>query len=171
MASFTQNMPASEEHGQPEDTVKEIPAIFNLANGFVEFTRIKGDMSDEGQQKPDYGYFSFSNHNMATPLRLYCKQMHTLVQHLQEAYYALNKGDTSYCLVIGINKVQRITLQVSAYNDKYYLFLKKCFKPQDKADDPKQDWIHTRSSILFDPEKDDPIELLKFTLSCYRKNV
>ena len=171
MASFTKNEPASEEHGQSKDDVKAIPTLFNLANGFVEFIRIKGDMSEEGKRERDIGYFSFFNHNMANPLRLYSKQMHTLVQHLQEAYYALDKGDTSYCLVVAINKNQCITLEVSDYNDKQYLFLKKCFKPQDKADDPMQDWIHTRSSILFDPEKDDPIELLKFTLSCYRKNV
>ena len=167
MASFTKNEPASEEHGQPKDGAKEIPAIFNLANGFVEFTRIKGDMTEGGKKERDFGYFSFFNHNMATPLRLYCKQMHTLVQNLPEAYYALDKGDTSYCLVVSLNKGQRITLEVSAYNDKHYLFLKKCFKPKDKADDPEQDWIHTRSSLLFDPEKDDPMDLHKFVLSCY----
>ena len=167
MASFTKNEPASEEHDQLKEGVKEIPALFNLANGFVEFSRIKGNMSQEGKKERDFGYFSFFNHNMATPLRLYCKQMHTLVQNLPEAYYALYKGDTSYCLVVSLNKGQRVTLEVSAYNDKYYLFLKKCFKPKDKADDPEQDWIHTRSSLLFDPEKDDPVDLNKFVLSCY----
>ena len=53
MASFTKNEPDSEEHGQSKDDVKAIPTLFNLANGFVEFIRIKGDMSEEGKKEEE----------------------------------------------------------------------------------------------------------------------
>ena len=56
MASFTKNEPASEEHGQSKDDVKAIPTLFNLANGFVEFIRIKGDMSEEGKKELTGGF-------------------------------------------------------------------------------------------------------------------
>ena len=172
MANFTKN--TADSGDLIEFTIEENhidapikPMVLNLANGLVQFARKEQPMSDDGKKDPGVGCFLFCNHKMTKPIQLYSRQVHTLVKHLPTAYSALNEGDTSYCLVIAVNKTQRVTLEVNLYNDKHYLFLKKCFKPEETADNPQQDWIYTRSSLLFDPKTDDPDAMLAFVLSCY----
>ena len=63
-------------------------------------------------------------------------------------------------------KTLRVTLEVNEHNDQFYLFLKKSFKPTDKADDPEQDWIYTKSIVQLDVLEDNPYALEKFVLSC-----
>ena len=172
MTNFTKNDVASSDlvevtNEENSANVKLLPLIFELANGFVRFKPKEQQVLEDGKKEPDGGYFLFCNHKMTPPIRLYSKQVHALVRHLPTAYCALKEGDTSHFMVIAVNKVQRVTLEVNLYNDKYYLFLKKCFKPEEKADDPQQDWIYTRSSLLFDPETDDPTKMLDFVYSCY----
>ena len=173
MANFTKNIIASSDldevtNEENRANVKPRSLLFDLANGFVRYKPKEQQVLEDGKKEQEGGYFLFCNHNMTTPIRLYSRQVQALVKHLPTAYCALKEGDTSYCLVVAINKAQRITLEVNLYNDNYYLFLKKCFKPEDKVDDPQQDWIYTRSSLLFDTKTDDPTKLQDFILSCYQ---
>ena len=107
-------------------------------------------------------HFLICNSSGARPIQLYRRQLMELFQKLPKAYQAFREGDTSYCIDIATTKTQRVTLEVSDYNDKIYLFLKKSFKPEDKVDDPDQEWIHTKSNVSFNPDKDDVNEMILF---------
>ena len=107
-------------------------------------------------------HFLICNSSGARPIQLYRRLIMRLLHQLPKAYQAFREGDTSYCIDIATTKTQRITLEVNDYNEKTYLFLKKSFKPEDKADDPNQEWIYTKSNVSFNPDKDDVNEMILF---------
>ena len=146
---------------------KPKPTIFYLANGFVRYQQGEPVVSEEGKKTQNASVFLLFNNRMARPIQLYSKQMLQLVQRLPEAYLAMQEGNMPYSVVIAINKGQRITLDISDYNEKYYVFLNKCFKPPDKTEDPEQDWLYTKSGVLFDPDQDDAMKLMDFVQACY----
>jgi len=137
--------------------------IFHLEYGTVVYEPEDKTLNLE-KRIPEH--FSIFNSSGARPVQLYRSQMVKLTQLLPRAYEAFAQGDTSFCTEVAVNKSQRITLEVSNYNEKNYLFLKKSFKPPEKMDDPAQEWIHTKSNISFNPDKDDASQLLKFVLYC-----
>ena len=143
---------------------------FSLARGYVQYKPVALSLNSEEQQDPNPpskdDYFLVFKSGHAKPIRLYRQHMLHLAQALPHAYNAVLEGDATYCKTIVITKTLRVTLEVNEHNDRYYLFLKKSFKPVDKEDDPEQDWIYTKSIIQLDPLEDDPYAMEKFVLSC-----
>lgn len=136
---------------------------FYLKYGTIVYQPRDRSLSEE-ESIPEH--FSIFNSTGARPIQLYRNEVMKLTRELPKAYLAFKKGDTSFCIDIVVSKSQRITLEVCSYNDKYYLFLKKSFKPADKVNDPNQDWIYTRSNVSFIPDEDDVNQLLRFVLNC-----
>jgi len=96
---------------------------------------------------------------------LYGSQLVTLVKHLPDAYQAFEQG-LPYYFVIDKTKTSLLTLEIATYNDQTNVSLKKFFKPEDKADDPDQDFIASGQFMHFDPDRDDPEDILEFALKC-----
>ena len=143
---------------------------FSLARGYIQYKPVAPSLNPEEQQDenppPKDDYFLVFKSGHAKPIRLYRQHMLHLAQALPHAYNAVLEGDASYCKTIIITKTLRVTLEVNEHNDRYYLFLKKSFKPVDNDNDPEQDWIYTKSIIQLDPLEDDPYAMEKFVLSC-----
>lgn len=109
---------------------------------------------------------TFGFHSTAAKgIGLYGSQLVTLVRHLPDAYQAFEQG-SPYYFVIEKTKTSLLTLEISTYNDQTNVSLKKSFKPEDKADDPEQDFIPSGQFMHFDPEQDDPDDILEFALKC-----
>ena len=157
-------------YGKPQ--LRDDPYKFPLAQGYITYKRwrqggLVNDKSQDSNPKRNFANsFLWYNRKLCRPIQLYSSQMLSLVEHLPEAFKACNASDTSYCAVITQNKVRRITLEVNLYKEKSYLFLKMCYKPAEKADDPKQDWIYTSSVVSLSPSQDDPSALVDFVFFC-----
>ena len=143
---------------------------FSLARGYIQYKPVESCLNLDEQQEhnstPKGDYFLVFKNAHAKPIRLYRQHMLHLAQALPHAYHAVLEGDVSYSKTITITKTLRVTLEVNTHNDKYYLFLKKSFKPADQADNPEQDWIYTKSIVQLDLLEDNPYALEKFVLSC-----
>ena len=137
--------------------------VFYLAHGTI-FYEPETKPDDDTKGIPEH--FEICNLSGARPIQLYRSELVKLAQLLPKAYLAYKEADSSFCLEIKATKSERVTLEVSQYNEKMYLFLKKSFKPQDKVDDPDQEWIHTKSNVSFDPDKDNASQLLKYASKC-----
>lgn len=173
--------PRAGKGGQPPAKKAKFKCLI-LSKGYIRFK--PGSTSAEkmkirqlrDQAKPDEkdkvpkiipDTWHFTNEKlMGKSIQLYGSQATNLIKRLPDAYKAFLHGDTSYYLVLDETKTQKLTLEVYTYNDKIELSMKKLFKPDDKADDPDQDWIHTGHFVSFDPLEDDPDEMLEFVLSC-----
>ena len=105
--------------------------------------------------------FYIHNKKLDRPIRLYPTEIISLIQHLPKAYAALNNGNTSYHQTMSKAKAQLVTLEVSMYRERYYLFLKKYFK--ESPDSVK--WSPCKGAVMFDPQYDDPDNLLEFVLA------
>lgn len=116
---------------------------------------------------PDTWLF-FNDYDLGKSVQLYGSQAVKLFKLLPDAYEAFSNGEPYY-RVIDENKTQLLTLEISTYKDRTNISLKKLFKPEDKADDPNQDWLPTGNQISFDPNEDDPDDMLDFVLMCYEK--
>jgi hypothetical protein len=170
---------------QPSFAHKTKSKRFNLSRGFIKFR--PGSTSAEKmiirqQQKqwelskkkdkmpkviPDTWLF-FNEYALEKNVQLYGSQAVKLFKHLPDAYEAFLRGDPYY-KVIDENKTQLLTLEIYTYNEKTNVSLKKSFKPEDKADDPDQDWLPTGHHVTFTPHEDDPDEMLDFVLMCVEK--
>ena len=143
---------------------------FSLARGYIQYKPVTFSLNPDEQQDqnptPKDDYFLVFKNAHAKPIRLYRQHMLHLAQALPYAYNAVIQGNATYCKTITITKTLRVTLEVNEHNDRYYLFLKKSFRPVDQADNPEQDWIYTKSIIQLDPLEDNPYALEKFVLSC-----
>ena len=64
---------------------------------------------------------------------MFGNQVIRLTKELPKAYKAYQNGDSSYRYVLCEDKSNLIALEVSYYNEKNYLFLKKYFKPSPEA--------------------------------------
>ena len=142
---------------------------FSLSRGYIQYKPVANSEEQQDPNPPpkDDFFLVFKNAH-AKPIRLYRQHILHLAQALPHAYNAVLAGDAAYCKTMVITKTLRVTLEVNEHNDRYYVFLKKSFKPVDKEDDPEQDWIYTKSIIQLDPLEDDPYALEKFVLSCSR---
>jgi hypothetical protein len=145
-----------------ENQLKKSPMVFSLNYGTIVY-----QPKSLGKEKIISEHFLIFNSSGARPIQLYRSQILKLVRQLSQAYLAFKENDTSFCVDIAANETQRISLEVSDYNDQTYLFLKKRFKPKDKANDPDQDWIYTRSNVSFNPDQDDVVKILGFVLTCH----
>jgi len=119
--------------------------------------------------------FWFHSRRMQDPILLYGNQVARLIDELPTAYAAVENKQQDYVFLLSESKFNKITLEVSLYRDKYYLFLKKYFKgtPGHRrarlsaaaADDQERSTWLTLSAVGFDPVKDDPEAILDFVLS------
>jgi hypothetical protein len=147
-----------------ENLLKENSIAFYLDYGTIVYQPRDTTL---GKEKIIPEHFLIFNSSGARPIQLYRRQILELIRQLPKAYLAFKENDTSFCVDIVANETQRISLDVSDYNNQTYLFLKKRFKPKDKANDPDQDWIYTRSNVSFNPNQDHAVKILEFVLSCH----
>jgi hypothetical protein len=149
------------EQDKSKESAKALP-MFELSYGTIVYQA--KSVSQGGKIIPEH--FLICNSSGARPIQLYRRQMLELLRQLPKAYQAFRDGDTSCCVNIALSKNQCVNLEVSSYNEQPYLFLKKTFKPEDKVDDPNQEWIHTKSNVSFNPDKDNVVEMLTFVTFC-----
>ena len=166
--------PFEEEEGREETdrSSQPLPDIFELTYCFIRHTSTKNGKRSRG---PD---FAFIGSKAKHPISMFGNQVIRLTKELPKAYKAYQNGDSSYRYVLCEDKSNLIALEVSYYNEKNYLFLKKYFKPSPEAannatflaasavvinDSP---WLPTRGVVGLDPAKDKPQEMLAFVLSC-----
>ena len=166
----------------PEEVLEEVavealaPAAANPAKG------------KSGRLPP----FNISGKNGAPAIGLYHNQMMRLIEALPEAYEAYKASDGTYRYEVVKNSDKLITLEVSLYEGKPYLFLKRYFNlaqvKQDSVSSPipmqleveggggqagsgeaekKPTWIPTRSVVSLNPNHDHPADLMHFVLGCY----
>jgi len=69
-----------------------------------------------------------------------------------------------YSAVIATSKVVQIKLEVSVYNGKLYIFLKKSSWSEEDGL-----WRPCRGAVLLDRYQDDPNVLLQFALSAHKE--
>jgi len=69
-----------------------------------------------------------------------------------------------YSAVIATSKVVQIKLEVSVYNGKLYIFLKKSSWSEEDGL-----WRPCRGAVLLDRHQDDPNVLLQFALSAHKE--
>jgi hypothetical protein len=69
-----------------------------------------------------------------------------------------------YSAVIATSKVVQIKLEISVYQEKLYIFLKKSSWAEDEGI-----WRPCCSAILLDRHQDDPDALLQFALLAHHK--
>jgi len=115
--------------------------------------------SAEIKKRKPLPVFDLVNRHMAKPIQLYGNQMLRLIEELPTAYEAFYSADDGYRFELVKTKDQLVTLEVSLYNNKTYLFLKKYFKPEDC-------WVPTKSMLSFDPDADDSDKMLDFYADC-----
>lgn len=156
---------------------------FKLGNGYVELAEPPAasaaaqSTSGSGGEEPAEKVapkrrraFWFHNRHLTDALLLYGNQVTHLVEVLPAAFAAYKNVDYSYNYQLAKTKGQLITLEVSPFNERTYLFLKKYFKPRVGGEiDEESDWIPSGTVITLDPSKDDPQALLKFVLSAHRR--
>jgi len=172
--------------------------IFQLAYGYIYFCKGSGkkaataSLPDENspldQPKSSDGNetqetnknggggptFRFVGQKCNQSIHLFGNQMTKLVRELRNAYKAYHQADDTYKFVVSENETHRVTLEVSLYKEKTYLFLKRYFKSKDGYNGPfagmysSDDWIPTKSVVSLDPEKDVPTKILRYALLCCR---
>lgn len=163
---------------------KSVSKFYKLAHGYVRYRpgasyedrqlywqRIKFNPKLKDKlPRPMSDCWVFYNKNLlGKGIQLFGSQIGILTELLPEAYAALLNKDTSYFEIVSETKTLRLTLEIGFYKikdqDILQLTMKKYYKPEDKADDEEQDWLPTSSFVRFDPDRDDPEELLEYTLS------
>lgn len=158
------------------------PRIFSLANGHVTPAEdadfpARTDQPEGNKRGGTGTAFWFYNSRLSNPMLLYGNQTVRLISELPRAYKAFRIRDYSYRFVLVENKHTLITLEVTNYRDKPYLFLKKYFKPNRSTLHPSSPlgevdenaWLPTKSSVSFDPDTDHPQALLRFVLTCAKQ--
>jgi hypothetical protein len=151
--------------------------FFKLGNGYVEPGELSppasADPSKEAQPfagRRRRGFF-FHNRNLTDDIWMFGNQVARLVDELPTAFVAYSNRDYSYRFEVVKNKGQLVTLEVTLYQDRTFLFLKKYFKPRlplsDEIDEAS-DWLPTPAVISLDPTKDKPLALLKFAMGAHR---
>lgn len=122
--------------------------------------------------------FWFHNRRIHDPILLYGNQVVRLIDELPNAYAAVKNQQQDYLFLLSESKSNKITLEVSAYRDKYYLFLKKYFKGipghghrhsfasgvKPVLDNKAWTWLPS-TAVGLDPFKDDPEAILDYVLS------
>jgi len=119
----------------------------------------------EAKPKKRLPVFDLVNRHMAKPIQLYSNQMLRLIEELPNAYEAFYQADVGYRFDLIRTQDQLVVLEISLYNNKTYLFLKKYFKPEE-AKSSGDAWVPTRSMLSFDPDLDDTDKMLDFYADC-----
>lgn len=164
-----------------EAAEKQLQFCFKLTNGYVEPDELppplasSGSMGDLSQSAAAAARrrrgFYFHNRNMTESIWMFGNQVTRLIDELPNAYAAHGKNDYSYRFELAKSKNQLLTLEVTLFNGRTFLFLKKYYKPRLPSGeiDETSDWTPTPSVISLDPQKDNPQALLKFALSAHRR--
>lgn len=160
-------------------------SLFKWGNGYVEPAELPPPAATAPEAATASAYskggetsvrrrrgFYFHNRNLTDAIWLYGNQVTSLVDELPKAYSAYFDRDLAYRFELVKSKGQLVTLEVSLYNERIYLFMKKYFKPRLPASneiDEASEWLPTPAVISFDPAKDKPLALLKFALGAHRQ--
>ena len=161
-----------------EDDLLQEQGIFELAYGYIYFSKGKSAkptplLDDNSFSNPDAAEpskggsnpsFRFVGRNCQNAILLFGNQMFKLVRELRNAYKAYQRSDESYQFVVVENKTHRVTLEVSLYQDKTYLFLKRYFQNRDGPD--PDTWLPTKGVVSLNPNQDDPAKMLRYVLKC-----
>jgi hypothetical protein len=190
------------ELAQPQAD-KKIPETFRLAYGYL---RLLSDPSEgpspanstasavDVVHDPDSvsvvpkmsraPLFTLTNHNLADPIKLFGNQVSRWIAELPNAYQAAKMGNLEYRFVLVENKRNLVTMEISLFKDRHYLFLKRYFKSTNfprwargprgseessLTNSEPQDWTPTKSSLCLDPFKDDPEAILDFVLKAIQR--
>lgn len=159
---------------------KRIPNLFKMAKGYVRYKqgstaderrlyweRVKFNpkLKDDPDKRPISDCWLFHNRQYAGKgMPLYAGQIMALVELLPSAFKAALDQDTSYFEVVAEGKTNRLTLEVFYNKEDLTLALKQYYIPKDRVDDDTQEWIPVSNFFPFDPEKDEPLDLLEYVL-------
>ena len=159
---------------------KPLPKILYLKYGFIRYSaspasKTSKRSADAEKDKGGPAFAFFSRRVIGKSIQLFANQAVKLVEELPAAFQAFRDSDSSYRYVLCENKTNLVTLEVSPWNGKNYLFLKRYFRAT--ADNETvwsssvheinhKGWLPTKSVVSFDPAEDEPIEILDFVLSC-----
>ena len=122
--------------------------------------------------------FAIVGRQVCSPILLFGNQMIKLIKELPNAYQAFRDANSSYRYVLYENKSNLVALEVSYYNGKNYLFLKKYFQASAEAAANEtflassaqeingNPWLPTKAVVGLDPAEDKPRQMLAFVLSC-----
>ena len=161
---------------------KQFVNYFKLTNGYVEpselplATAAAPQTSQGGQANPParrHRGFFIHNRNMTDSIWLFGNQLARLVDELPNAYKAHQKKDYSYRFDVVRAKSHLVTLEVSLYNERTLLFLKKYYKPRLPSSneiDEGSEWLPTPAVVSLDSQNDNPQALLKFALGAHRRS-
>ena len=122
-------------------------------------------------------FFLHNNKLVDKPIVLFHQGMVAIVRALPQAYeiydqQVINMAEAAgqpvseviYNIIIASSKVMQVKLEVSVYQEKLYIFLKKSSWAEDEGI-----WRPCRGSILLNRHQDDCNALLKFALSAHKE--
>lgn len=184
---------------EEEQDLLQDQGIFELANGYIYYCKEKPTLKagmktatplpdansplDPANNEDDTPQtettktgggptFQFVGRKANNAIHLFGNQMFKMIRELRRnAYKAYDRSDDTYQFVVTENKTHRVTLEVSLYQDKTYLFLKRYWKNLDGHGpfagmmDPDT-WLPTKGVVSLDPHQDDPVKMLRFVLRC-----
>jgi hypothetical protein len=141
--------------------------IHPLKNGFIQMEYL--------DDTTGLRFYLHNNKLVDKPILLFPQGMVALVRALPQAYeiydqQVIQMAETAgqavskviYSIIIASSKVVQVKLEVSDYQEKLYIFLKKSSWAEDEGI-----WRPCRGSILLDRHHDDCDALLKFALSAH----
>jgi hypothetical protein len=139
--------------------------VHQLKNGFIRM-----------EQFPKSGlrFYLHNNKLCNKPILLFLQGILALICALPKAYEMYDKhlatpvNKVIYCVTIASSKMMQIKLEISVYQEKLYIFLKK-FSLQQDAQEEEGMLQPCRGSILFDCTQDHPNDLLQFVLSDHKE--
>jgi len=188
--------PVAEDESVESEEAQLLQAegIYALTNGYIYFHKGSSakktnsvntpklpdknsplDSQDQSEEDPDASKngagptFRFVGRKAHQSIRLFGDQTFKMIRELRNAYQAYHQNDTNYKFVVGENKTHRVTLEVSEFQDKTYLMLRRYFKNVDGygpyPSDPNT-WYPTKSVVSLDPFQDNPTKILLYALRC-----
>ncbi len=98
--------------------------------------------------------------------------MFDLIDELPNAYKAFEASDDSYRFTLVEKDTHLVTLEVSLYKDKTYLFLKRYFKGNNNRSTyfnstyNDNEWRPAKGVVSLDPARDNPHDMLAYALTC-----
>ena len=141
--------------------------IHPLKNGFIQMENL--------DDTTGLRFYLHNNKLVDKPILLFPQGMVALVRALPQAYEIYDQqviqmaetagqtvSEVIYSIIIASSKVVQVKLEVSDYQEKLYIFLKKSSWAKDEGI-----WRPCRGSILLDCHHDDRYALLKFALSAH----
>ena len=143
--------------------------IHQLKNGFVKMENL--------DETTGLRFFLHNNKLVDKPILLFPQGMVALVRALPQAYeiydqQVINMAEAAgqpvseviYSIIIASSKVMQVKLEVSVYQEKLYIFLKKSSWAEDELI-----WRPCCDAILLDRHHNDHDALLQFALSAHKE--